>query len=134
LFILTPPLGLVGGLRFTPNCHCLTRPSFHRYGDGTLLRGVKIKNNESGDVTDLAVGGLFYAIGHTPATAFLEGQLDLTSDGYIVTKPGHSTTSVVGVFAAGDVQDHEWRQAVTAAGSGCIAALEVERFLAAHKL
>eukprot|EP00035_Acanthoeca_spectabilis_P025345 m.458010 g.458010 ORF g.458010 m.458010 type:complete len:387 (-) comp21399_c0_seq1:202-1362(-) len=94
------------------------------------LESLTIRNNKTDDVTELAVGGLFYAIGHDPATAFLEGQLDLTNDGYIVTTPGRTSTSVRGVFAAGDVQDHEWRQAVTAAGSGCMAALEAERFLA----
>lgn len=69
-------------------------------------------------MTDLPVSGLFFAIGHEPATKFLGGQLKLDADGYIATDPGHTTTSVPGVFAAGDVQDKKWRQAITAAGSG----------------
>ncbi|WOK91959.1 thioredoxin reductase NTRB [Canna indica] len=93
------------------------------------LTGVKVKNVVTGEVSDIKVSGLFFAIGHEPATKFLGGQLELASDGYIVTKPGTTHTSVKGVFAAGDVQDKKYRQAITAAGSGCMAALDAEHYL-----
>ncbi|PIA26241.1 hypothetical protein AQUCO_09500010v1 [Aquilegia coerulea] len=98
-------------------------------GERGSLGGLKVKNIVSGEVTDLKVSGLFFAIGHEPATKFLDGQLELDSDGYVVTKPGTTLTSVRGVFAAGDVQDKKYRQAVTAAGSGCMAALDAEHYL-----
>ncbi|MGL4375890.1 MAG: thioredoxin domain-containing protein, partial [Microcoleaceae cyanobacterium] len=84
--------------------------------------------------TNLPVNGLFYAIGHTPNTDLFKGQLELDSVGYIVTKHGTVETSIDGVFAAGDVQDHEYRQAITAAGTGCMAALLAERWLSANNL
>lgn len=99
-------------------------------GDGELLNAIRIKDTKTGEEKDLAVNGLFYAIGHVPATSIFKGQIDLDEDGYIRTKPGTSFSSVPGVFAAGDVQDKKYRQAVTSAGSGCIAALDAERFLA----
>ncbi|KAJ3694694.1 hypothetical protein LUZ60_000071 [Juncus effusus] len=98
-------------------------------GDSGPLAGVKIKNVVTGEITDLKISGLFFAIGHEPATKFLEGQLAVDEDGYVVTKPGSTQTSVKGVFAAGDVQDKKYRQAVTAAGSGCMAALDAEHYL-----
>jgi thioredoxin reductase (NADPH) len=97
-----------------------------------LLGGIKVKDVRSGETRDVAVSGLFFAIGHEPAVKFLDGQLALEEDGYIVTAPDSTATSVPGVFAAGDVQDKKWRQAITAAGSGCMAALEAERFLEAE--
>ncbi|XP_027361161.1 thioredoxin reductase NTRB-like [Abrus precatorius] len=102
------------------------------YGEGDnkrLLGGLKVQNVVTKEVSDLKVSGLFFAIGHEPATKFLDGQLELDSDGYIVTKPGTTKTSVEGVFAAGDVQDKKYRQAITAAGSGCMAALDAEHYL-----
>jgi len=83
-----------------------------------LLGGVKVQNVKTQEVTDLPVSGLFFAIGHEPATKFLDGQLKLDSAGYIVTAPDSTATSIPGVYAAGDVQDPKWRQAITAAGSG----------------
>lgn len=93
------------------------------------LKSVRIRNVKSNETTVVETEGLFYAIGHIPNTGFLDGQLELDDAGYIVTTPGTTRTSVEGVFAAGDVQDKVWRQAVTAAGTGCMAALEAERFL-----
>jgi thioredoxin reductase (NADPH) len=93
------------------------------------VSGLKIKNVSNGTESVLPVGGLFYAIGHLPNTGFLEGQLELDETGYIKTKPGSTRTSVHGVFAAGDVQDKIYRQAVTSAGTGCMAALDAEHFL-----
>jgi len=99
---------------------------------GKVLDGVRVRNLKTDATTVLPASGLFYAIGHVPNTAFLEGQVATDDTGYVVTKPGTTQTSVVGVFAAGDVQDKVWRQAITAAGTGCMAALEAERFLGEH--
>jgi len=96
------------------------------------LEAVRLRNLKTGAEKVVPAGGLFYAIGHDPNTAFLGGQLELDSTGYVITKPGTTQTSVTAVFAAGDVQDKVWRQAVTAAGTGCMAALEAERFLTEH--
>ena len=87
-------------------------------GDGDLLNGLRIQNTKTGEISDLAVNGLFYAIGHEPATSLIRGQVDTDSDGYITTVPGTTLTNIKGVFAAGDVQDKRYRQAITSAGSG----------------
>ncbi len=94
-----------------------------------FLTGVSVINNKTGEKSLIECSGLFYAIGHQPNTSFLNGQLELDEAGYILTKPGTTQTSVSGVFAAGDVQDKKYRQAITSAGSGCMAALEAEKYL-----
>ncbi|KAG9286588.1 hypothetical protein G9A89_005356 [Geosiphon pyriformis] len=101
-------------------------------GDGNLLKLLILKNTQTGEEKELAVNGLFYAIGHVPATKLVEGQLELDEDKYIITQPDSTVTSVSGVFAAGDVKDKKYRQAITSAGSGCMAALECERWLSEH--
>lgn len=93
------------------------------------VTGVRIKNVKTGKLTDLACEGVFIAIGHTPNTDFLKGQLETDENGYIVTKKSSMATSVAGVFAAGDVQDSVYRQAISAAGTGCMAAIDAERYL-----
>ncbi|MCL1470527.1 thioredoxin-disulfide reductase [Argonema antarcticum] len=103
-------------------------------GEDSRMNGVKIRNTETGEESVVAVKGLFYAIGHTPNTSLFKGQLELDEVGYIVTKHGSVETSVEGVFAAGDVQDREFRQAITAAGTGCMAAMLAERWLSANGL
>jgi thioredoxin reductase (NADPH) len=95
-----------------------------------FLQAITVKDLKTDEERDVPVAGLFFAIGHIPNTSFLNDQLETDEQGYLITKPDSTQTNVPGVFAAGDVQDKKWRQAVTAAGTGCMAALEAEHFLA----
>jgi len=97
------------------------------------VTGAKIKNRESGEIEHLPVHGVFIAIGHAPATELFKGKLEMQGNGYLITAPDSTATNIPGVFAAGDVTDETYRQAVTAAGMGCMAALEAERFLKESK-
>ncbi|GFN33705.1 thioredoxin-disulfide reductase [Paenibacillus xylaniclasticus] len=100
--------------------------------NGMGVTALKVRNNETGEEELLETSGIFVAIGHTPNTGFLGGQIETDEHGYIKVKPGSTETNVPGVFACGDVQDSKYRQAITAAGSGCMAALDAERFLEGH--
>jgi thioredoxin reductase (NADPH) len=103
------------------------------FGNGHM-DGVKIRNTKTGEESKLSAKGLFYAIGHSPNTSLFKGQLELDEVGYVATKHGSVETSIEGVFAAGDVQDHEFRQAITAAGTGCMSAMLAERWLSSNGL
>ena len=99
--------------------------------DPKMVTGIRLKNVKTGQISERAVDGIFVAIGHVPATGLFKGQLAMTPSGYLITKPDSTATDIPGVYAAGDVKDEVFRQAVTAAGMGCMAALEAERWLAA---
>lgn len=93
------------------------------------VTGISLKNNKTGEIKEMPIDGVFAAIGHEPATAIFKGQVELDQKGYVVTQSGSTATDVPGVFAAGDVADYKYRQAITAAGTGCMAAIDVEKFL-----
>lgn len=100
-------------------------------GDGKVVTGVRVKNNVTGDIQDIPATGFFVAIGHKPNTDIFKDFLELDATGYIINKPGTAKTNIEGVFVSGDAADHVYRQAITAAGTGCMAALDAERYLAA---
>ena len=95
-----------------------------------MVSGVKLKNTQTGEVNEMAIDGVFAAIGHEPNVKLVDGLVDLDENRYVKTVPGTSLTNIPGLFACGDVQDSRYRQAVTAAGSGCMAALDAEKYLA----
>ena len=103
-------------------------------GDGQVVTGVRVKNNQSSEIVDIPATGFFVAIGHKPNTDIFNGFLTLDETGYIINNPGTSKTNVDGVFVSGDAADHVYRQAITAAGTGCMAALDAERYLAAKEV
>ena len=102
-------------------------------GDGQVVTGLRVFNNKTGAEKDLDITGFFVAIGHHPNTEIFKGWIDMDENGYIITQPGSSKTNIEGVFACGDAQDHVYRQAITAAGTGCMAAIDAERYLAAKE-
>jgi thioredoxin reductase (NADPH) len=118
----------------TPNIEILYNTETKEIlGDGQSVTGVRVTNNQTNTDTDLDVTGFFVAIGHHPNTDIFKGWLNMDETGYILTRPGSTETNVEGVFCCGDAQDHIYRQAVTAAGTGCMAAIDAERYLAAKE-
>ena len=118
----------------TPNIEVIyNSEAIEVLGNGKNVTGLKIHNNQTGEDSDLEVEGFFVAIGHKPNTDMFKGWLEMDDTGYLKTIPGTTKTNIEGVFACGDVQDHYYRQAITAAGSGCMAALDAERYLAAKE-
>lgn len=117
----------------TPNIEILYNTETEEILGDAMVSGMRVVNNQTGVRREIPIEGFFVAIGHTPNTKIFEGQLELDEQGYIKTTPGSSRTNIEGVFASGDAQDKIYRQAVTAAGTGCMAALDAERYLAAKK-
>ncbi|SEB72099.1 thioredoxin reductase (NADPH) [Tenacibaculum sp. MAR_2009_124] len=115
----------------TENIEVLFNTEIDEVLGDNVVEGVRAVNNQTGDKIDIPVTGVFIAIGHTPNTQLFKGTLDMDETGYLITKGKSTKTNLPGVFAAGDVQDNEYRQAVTAAGTGCMAALDAERYLGA---
>jgi len=115
----------------TENIEVLYNTEIDEVLGGNVVEGVRTVNNQSGDKTEISVTGVFIAIGHKPNTDLFKGVLDMDDTGYLITNGKSTKTNLPGVFAAGDVQDKEYRQAVTAAGTGCMAALDAERYLGA---
>lgn len=103
-------------------------------GNGSKVTGLKVENSETGEEEIIETDGIFVAIGHTPNTAFLNGQIDTDETGYIQVAPGMTETNIPGIFACGDVQDKRYRQAITAAGTGCMAAMDTERYLEGQEI
>lgn len=118
----------------TPNIQVYWNTETDEVLGETVVTGVRVRNNQTGEKTEIPVHGFFVAIGHQPNSAVFKEYIDTDSEGYITTKPGTTQTNVEGVFACGDLQDKVYRQAVTAAGTGCMAALETERWLSAKGL
>jgi thioredoxin reductase (NADPH) len=118
----------------TPNIHIYYNSETEEILGDAVVTGVRIKNNATSEVKEIPIEGFFVAIGHKPNADIFKDYITLDDQGYIVTVPGTAKTNIEGVFACGDVQDKNYRQAITAAGTGCMAALEAERFLAAKEL
>jgi thioredoxin reductase (NADPH) len=114
----------------TPNLKVLFNTEVEEVVGDQVVEGLKMINNATGEKSEIAITGLFIAIGHKPNTDIFKGQLDMDETGYLITSGKTTKTNLPGVFASGDVQDKEYRQAITAAGSGCMAALDAERYLA----
>ena len=114
----------------TPNLKVLFNSEVDEVIGDQVVEGLRIVNNHTGEKSEIAITGLFIAIGHKPNTDIFKGQLDMDETGYLITEGKSTKTNIPGVFASGDVQDKEYRQAITAAGSGCMAALDAERYLA----
>jgi thioredoxin reductase (NADPH) len=117
----------------TPNIEILWNTQTDEILGNDGVEGVRVKNIETGETRELSIKGFFVAIGHEPNTGIFKGWINMDDNGYIKTKPGTSKTNIEGIFACGDAQDHVYRQAVTAAGTGCMAALDAERYLAAKE-
>lgn len=116
-----------------PKIEILWNSAISKIEGDKVVRSVRIQDIQTGQEREQEAAGVFFAIGHQPNTDFLKGQLARNPQGYLIVKPGTTYTNIEGVFAAGDVQDHVYRQAVTAAGSGCMAAIDAERWLSEHK-